>query len=347
MKHGKIGPMRISDPGRIRGTEGKKEPARIERIHYDAGHAMRTGIEDPAALANAMPGVNWVRLTGMRDADTVGKVGAVFHLDEMVLEDIAHLGHRTKVDFYEDYTFFVFNILYYASAHHPVREQISVLLAGNTVVTFQERDSELFAPVLTRILEDKGIIRKHNADFLLYCLIDVIVDEQFELLQDFEEKMDRIEADIVGETHRGQASGIYTLKRELLAIRNSIWPLRDVIDALTSGEREPERYLRRHYRDLTDHIKQLMDYTTVYRELVMGMYETYLSNINNRMNRIMTTLTVFSVIFIPLTFLSGVYGMNFHFFPELNWKWAYPAFWLVCIAIAAGMIVFFKKKKWL
>lgn len=348
MKHIKYSLSKIGDhPGSVRYT-GEREagPAFLEHIAYDPGQADREPIPDLAAYEKRR-GVDWIRLIGVQDTDTVSRIGERFGIDALVLEDIAHVGTRSKVDFYDEYTFFVFDTLYSDPDQGSANEQISVIKAKDTVITFQETDTGLFDPIVERIMENKGVVRKNNADYLLYCLIDAIVDRQFILLNDFEEKMDELEMAIINESHTRQSREIYALKRELLLIKNSVWPMRDIIGAIITEDDSLDRATRRHYRDIEDHIKQIMEFTTTYRELIMGMYETYLSNISNRMNRIITTLTVFSVIFIPLTFLAGVYGMNFQYFPELHWRWAYPAFWAVCAAIGAGMFIFFKKKRWM
>lgn len=348
MKRMKINLAKIGDhPGSVRYTGGKEpQPATVEQITYNAKKVEKETVENLNAMQPYKSGVNWIRVTGVQDTGVIEKIGKRFNMDALVLEDIANVGTRSKIDDYGAYIFWVFDTLYSDDTHTPIQEQISIVRAGNTVISFQEYDSELFDPVIRRILENKGIVRRNNADFLVYCLIDTIVDQQFVLLNDFEEKMDRLEIAIINETHRGQARGIYALKRELLVLKNSIWPMRDIVGTMIADE-DMDRNMRKHYRDVEDHIKQIMDYTTIYRELMMGMYETYLSNISNRMNKIMTTLTVFSVIFIPLTFLTGVYGMNFHYFPELDFRWAYPVFWAVCGGIGLGMFLFFKKKKWM
>lgn len=348
MKHIKYNLHKIGDhPGSVRYT-GEREagPAVLEKIAYDTGHADRQIMTDLAAYEKYRHGVDWIRLTGVQDTDMIRRVGECFDIDALVLEDIAHVGIRSKADFYDDYSFFVFDTMYRDRESRIVQEQISVIRTQNTVITFQEADSGIFDPIIERIVGDKGAIRKNNAEYLLYCLIDAIVDRQFVLLNDFEEKIDELEMAIINESHTRQSREIYALKRELLLIKNSVWPMRDIINAVMT-EYDLDRTMYRHYRDIEDHIKQIMNFTATYRELLMGMYETYLSNISNRMNRIITTLTVFSVIFIPLTFLAGVYGMNFRYFPELHWRWAYPAFWAVCALIGTGMFLFFKNKRWM
>lgn len=349
MKHIKFNLHKIGDhPGSIRYT-GEREagPAILEMITYDPGHADRQMITDLTAYEKRQHGVEWIRLTGVQDTDMISRIGEWFDIDALVLEDIAHIGIRSKIDFYDDYTFFVFDTMYLDRESRTIHEQISVVKSQNTIIVFQETDSGIFDPIIERIMGNKGIIRKNNAEYLLYCLIDAIVDQQFILLNDFEEQMDKLEMAIINDSQMRQSREIYALKRKLLLIKNSIWPMRDIISAVITEEDYLDRAILRHYRDIEDHIKQIMDFTTTYRELIMGMYETYLSNISNRMNKIMTTLTVFSVIFIPLTFLTGIYGMNFHYFPELNFKWSYPIFWAVCACIGAGMFIFFKKKKWM
>ena len=348
MRHMNNNLKKIGDhPGNISYTgERESVPAMLERIVYNPETYERGPFSDFAALDAGEGDVCWIRFTGIQDTDMVQWIGEHFDIDPLTLEDITHVGSRSKIDFYDAYTFLVFDTVYSDGDHNLAQEQISILHTGRTIVTFQETESEFFDPIVDRIVSDKGNIRRHGSDYLLYCLIDLIVDKQYILLNDFEESMDRLEMEIIDDARMGQAQRIYRLKRDLLAIKNSLWPMRDIIDAIIS-DGGLDHGLHRHYRDIEDHIKQIMDFATTYRELIMGMYETYLSNISNRMNRIITTLTVFSVIFIPLTFLAGVYGMNFRYFPELHWKWAYPAFWGVCALIGAGMFLYFKKKRWI
>jgi len=348
MKHLKINLKKIGEhPGNVYYT-GEKEsrPGTLEMITYGADAYERDPVTDIDALQSDQGKVRWIRMVGVQDTDMVQRIGGHFDIDPLVLEDITHVGIRSKIDLYDTYTFLVFDTVYSDSEHNLAQEQISILHIGDIIVTFQETESGFFDPIIERIAADKGTIRRHGADYLLYCLIDLIVDKQFVLLNDFEETMDRLEMDIIHDTRKEQAQMIYVLKRDLLVIKNSLWPMRDIVSTLIN-DAEVDHAMHRHYRDIEDHIKQIMDFTTTYRELIMGMYETYLSNISNRMNRIITTLTVFSVIFIPLTFLAGVYGMNFKYFPELAWRWAYPVFWGVCALIGAGMFLFFKKKKWM
>lgn len=291
--------------------------------------------------------VNWINVNGLHNEKLIEDIGRIFNLDSLILEDIVTVGGRPKYDKYDHFSFVLLSMLSLGDQERFLKnEQLSIVISDNTIITFQEVKGDVFDSIRKRIYENKGRIRAEQSAYLFYCLVDSIVDQYFYILNAYEEKIEVLESEIMQAPDRSQSKGIYNLRRELLGIRNAIWPIRDILSNLISEETIFTALEVRYLNDVNDNIRQIMDFISTYRDLVMGLYETYLSNLSNKMNRIMTTLTIISVIFMPLTFLVGVYGMNFHFMPELGFKYAYPIFWIVCILISIGLYRLFKKKNW-
>ena len=249
MRHMKINLKKIGDhPGNVSYTgERESVPAMLERIAFNPDTYERAPLTGMEGLHVDAADVGWIRMVGVQDTDMIKRIGAHFGIDPLVLEDIAHVGNRSKIDRYDAYTFIVFNTVYRDGEHDLIQEQISILHIGNMIVTFQETDSGFFDPIIERIITDKGAIRKHKSEYLLYCLIDLIVDTQFVLLNAFEETMDRLEMDIIHDTRKEQAQMIYTLKRDLLVIKNSLWPMRDIVNTII-GDDGLDPGMHRHYR---------------------------------------------------------------------------------------------------
>jgi len=294
-----------------------------------------------------MSKINWINLTGVHDEKIIERIGEIFKLDALLLEDIVTVGSRPKYDKYEDYLYVVASMLSVNEETGRLKqEEFSIVIIGNVVLTFHENEKDIFDNIRKRISDKRGRIRTAGPSYLFYSLIDSIVDQYFLVMGTFEENIEHLETSIMQDPETNQAREIYDLRRELMNIRNAVWPMRDIINNLRIDENVFKKYEVRYLGDLNDNIGQIVDFISYYRDMVMGLYEAYLSNLSNRMNRIMMTLTIFSVLFIPLTFIAGVYGMNFRYLPELGFKYSYPLFWLVCTAIAAGLFLFFKRKKW-
>lgn len=288
----------------------------------------------------------WVNVDGLGDAATISEIGEIFGIHRLALEDVVNVHQRPKVEQYSNHQYIVSRMA--AVREHLETEQISIFLGTNYVLTFQERRGDCFDPVRGRLREGKGRIRVGGVDYLAYAILDAIVDGYFPVLESFGERLENLEEEILVRPDGRTLSRVHRVKRELLTLRRSIWPQREAVSSLM---RDPSDLVsdetRIYLRDCYDHTIQIMDLLETYRELASGLVDAYMSSVSNRMNEVMKVLTIIATIFIPLTFIAGVYGMNFRWMPELDWWWAYPAVWAVMIAIAVALVVFFARKGWL
>ncbi|GAB4287020.1 MAG: magnesium/cobalt transporter CorA [Ignavibacteriaceae bacterium] len=342
-----------SPPGSLVFTgERQLEKIRITVIDYDKdtyNEKVVEQIEDIFPLLKNTTTV-WINIDGLHQVDVIEKVGSNLNIHQLVLEDILNTEQRPKLEDYSDYLFLTMRVFSFDDEIMQVNsEQISIILGKNFLITFQERIGDVFEPVRERLRAEKGKIRSLGADYLLYALTDAVVDSYFLLLEKLGDKMENLEEQLLFNQNENQLRDIYQLRRELILIRKSIWPMREVLNGLLRRDtqlikRNTEIYLR----DVYDHTIQIMDTIETFRDIIAGIIDTYMTSLSNRMNEVMKVLTIIATIFIPLTFIAGVYGMNFEYFPELGWKWLYPAgFWIIISAIALFMIFYFKKKKWL
>lgn len=331
--------------------EKKTEKVKITIIDYDGEQFQekeaRT-IEECVPFRDK-PTVTWINLDGIHDLEIVEKFGKHFDLHPLVLEDILNTGQRPKLEDLEDYIFLVLKMLYCDEKEKEIKaEQVSIIIGSNFVISFQEREGDVFNPIRERIRNGKGRIRKMGADYLAYALMDAIVDNYFLILEILGENVEALEEELVTDPRTETLQAIHKLKREMIFLRKSIWPLREVVSGLERGESPLVKESTGIYlRDVYDHTIQVMDMVESFRDMISGMLDTYLSSLSNRMNEVMKVLTIIATIFIPLTFIAGIYGMNFRFMPELGWRWGYPTLWAVVAIIAFSMVVYFRKKKWL
>jgi magnesium transporter len=281
--------------------------------------------------------------------ELIEKIGKRFGLHPLILEDIVHTGQRPKLEDFGDHVFIALKMLYYNKQKGEIEsEQISLIFGKNFVISFQERVGDIFDPIRERIRKNKGRVRKAGADYLAYALIDSIVDNYFVILEQLGEEIENAEQELAVNPTPETLQAIRTFKKETIFLRKSIWPLREVANSLERGESSlVDKSTLIYLRDVYDHTIQIIDAVESYRDMLSGMLDVYLSSISNRMNEVMKVLTIFAAIFIPLTFVAGVYGMNFSFMPELGWRWGYFGILLVMAIIAAVMIVYFKRKRWL
>ncbi len=304
-------------------------------------------VEDCFSFKNKRS-VTWVNIDGINDTDIISKIGKNFDIHSLVLEDILNTDQRPKLEDYDNYIFIVLKMLHLDENNNITIEQISFILTRNMVISFQEMKGDVFDSIRERIRNNKGRIRKMGADYLLYSLIDSIVDNYFLILEKISEKIETIEEELIENPIPETLQEIYRLKREMIFLRKSIWPLREVISGLM---REESRLIRKttniFLRDLYDHTIQVIDTVESFRDMISGMLDIYMSSVSNKMNEVMKVLTIFAAIFIPLTFIAGVYGMNFTVMPELTWVWGYPMALFIMISVACIMLVYFKRKKWL
>ena len=293
--------------------------------------------------------VTWINIDGIHQLDIIEKIGKHFDFHPLLMEDIVNTGQRPKIEDFGQYLFVVVKMLSYREKEAEVNsEQVSIILGENFVISFQEHEGDIFDPIRERIRTSKGRIRKMGSDYLAYALLDAIVDNYFIILEKIGEKVEDREENLVCHPTPKTLKEIHTLKREMILLRRSVWPLREVISGFERGGSALIRESTRLYlRDVYDHTIQVIDTVETFRDILAGMLDLYLSSISNKMNEVMKVLTIFASIFIPLTFIAGVYGMNFKYMPELEWPWAYPVIWSVMLGVGISMVLYFKKKKWL
>ena len=293
--------------------------------------------------------VTWLNIDGLHEVEVIQKIGDHFGLHPLVLEDIVHTEQRPKVEDYEDYVFIVTKMLFYDDEASQIgAEQFSLILGPNYVISFQEIFGDVFSNVRDRIRKGKGRIRRSGADYLMYALIDAIVDNYFIVLEKIGERVEDLEEVLINDPNPETLQMIHNLKRELIYLRKSVWPLREVISSLERGD---SKFIQEKsavfLRDVYDHTVQVIDTTETLRDIVSGMLDVYLSSISNRMNEVMKLLTIIATIFIPLTFIAGIYGMNFQYMPELGMHWGYFITLGVMFGIFVGMVIWFKRRKYL
>jgi magnesium transporter len=295
------------------------------------------------------PGITWLNIEGVHDVEIIRRLGERFSLHPLVLEDIVNTVQRPKIEDYGAYIFIVARMIRFSTDHAIETEQVSLVLGPGYVLSFQEGlDGDVFETVRERIRNGRGRIRTLGSDYLIYALIDAIVDSYFSVLEDMGELVEDLEEELAQGPNQEILKRLIGLKREIIFMRKGIWPLREVTAALERGESELITDASRiYFRDIYDHTIQVIDGVETFRDLLSGMLDLYLSSISNRTNEIMKFLTVVGTIFLPLTFIVGVYGMNFKDIPELQLQHGYLYCWIVMIAIALGMVVFFKKRRWL
>jgi len=293
--------------------------------------------------------VSWINITGLHDVELFSKLGDLLKIHPLILEDILDTSQKPKMDIYEKHLFILLKMISWDNIAKSIKfEQVSFLIFDNCLISFQEIKGDVFDKVRQRLRNKNSRIRRLGVDYLLYSLLDAIVDNYFLLLFNLGEEIENMEDSLINTPEKDILANIYSTKRDILALRKSTWHLRPVITNLYQDDFKiitPE--VSRFLKDLQDNTSQVIDTIETYRENISGLVDIHLSNTNNRMNQIMKVLTIFAAIFIPLTFVAGVYGMNFKYMPELSQKWAYTVWWLVSILITASMLIFFKKKKWL
>jgi magnesium transporter len=295
------------------------------------------------------PTVTWINIDGIHDVDFIEKLGTHFDLHPLILEDIVNTEQRPKMEDMGNYIFTVLKMLDYNKKKDEISaEQVSLVLGPNFVISFHESESETLDPVRERIGKAKGRIRKMGADYLTYAIIDCIVDNYFAILETIGEAIEDAEKDLVKTPTSETLQSIHKLKGEIISLRKATWPLREIVSGLEKAETPLIRKTTKIYlRDVYDHTIQVIDSVESHRDIVSGMLDIYLSSVSNRMNEVMKVLTIFAAIFIPLTFIAGVYGMNFAFMPELTWRWGYPLILIIMVLAASAMLVYFKRKNWL
>jgi magnesium transporter len=298
--------------------------------------------------------VRWINVAGLADMDAIHALATKYDLHPLAIEDLLQASQRPKIEAYggeeseiQARLFIIARDLHLKDGHLQ-HSQISIFLGHKTVLTFQQAPGDIWEPIRQRLKSKGSRLRANDASFLAYSLLDTLVDRCFPILEYFGDLAEELETQIVENKQHEVIHAIHDLKRDLLLLRWAIWPMREVVSSLQRDSHECVSDTTRVYlSDLYDHVVQIIDIVETYREMASDLTETYMSSISNRMNEVMKVLTMMGSIFIPLTFLAGVYGMNFHYFPELDQPWAYPAFWIICVLLAVVMVLFFRRRSWL
>ncbi len=331
--------------------ERKTKKVRITVIDYDETQFEQEAVKtvEECFPFKDKPTVTWINIDGLHEVHVIEKIGQYFGLHPLLLEDILNTEQRPKMEDFGDYIFLVVKMLNYDDKTEQIEaEQVSLILGPNWVISFQEREGDVFDPLRDRLKKGKGRIRKMGADYLAYALVDAIVDHYFIILEEFGEAIEDTETELAQNPTRETLQTIRTMKREMIFLRKSVWPLRELVSGLERGESPLIHDSTGVYlRDVYDHTVQVIDTVESFRDMISGMLDIYLSSISNRMNEVMKVLTIFAAIFIPLTFVVGIYGMNFEYMPELRWHWGYFGVLIVMASVASGMLVYFRRKRWL
>lgn len=305
---------------------------------------------DPRACSRFVkrPGVAWVNVVGVHDAEVIRSLGELFNFHGLVQEDILNTSQRPKKEDFENYMYIVVQLMRTDPLKEELRsEQVSIILGADFVLSFQEKSLEVFDQVRTRLRTSKGIIRNQGADYLAYALMDAVVDDYFIIQERLAEQVEQLEEEALLEGRADFLQRLLKLKRELIFLRKSVWPLREVLGALEGASSSliaPGTHP--YFRDVYDHALHIYDTVNTLREVLSSVLEIHISNTNNRLNEVMKVLTMIATIFIPLSFIVGVYGMNFDNMPELHLKYSYYFLWIVMWGVAASMLYFFKKNRW-
>ena len=331
--------------------EKKIEDVQIRLVYYEGDHIEERELDsiEECYGYEEKAGVTWINIDGIHRVDVIEELGAHYRLHPLTLEDVVNTDQRPKVEEFPEYILFVLKTLSYDSSAGELKvESVSLILGPNYVISFQEAAGDVFNPVKARIRKEKGRLRRMGPDYLVYALIDAIVDNYFIVLENMGEEIESLEEELVADPGPATLNKIHYLKRKLISLRRSVWPLREAFSTLERGESDLVQDKTLVFlRDVYDHTIQIIDTIETCRDMVSSMLDIYLSSISNRMNEVMKVLTIFGTIFLPLTFITGIYGMNFKFMPELKWHWGYLFVWVTIIVIGAAMMLFFRRKKWI
>ena len=332
--------------------EERAEASKISVIDYSDTHFHEEELKtvEECFRYKETPFMTWINIDGIHQKDILEKLSSYFGFHPLVMEDIMNTDQRPKTEDYGAYLYIVLKMFNYSDEQDKIpTEQVSLIVTPRVVISFQEGlEGDVFNPLRERLRNDKGRIRKMGADYLAYSLIDAVVDSYFMILEKLGEKVESLEEELISDPDIDTLHEIHYLKRELIFLRKAVWPLRELINMLLRGESSlMHESMKIYLRDVYDHTIQVIDTIETLRDMVTGMLDIYLSSVSNRLNAVMKVLTIIATIFIPMTFIVGVYGMNFRYMPELEWRFGYPLVWIVMLVISATMLIFFKKRNWL
>ena len=331
--------------------EKKVDKVEISALAYNSEKVIEKQFEniDECLAFKDLPGFNiWINVDGLDDIEVIEKLGSCFKIHPLTLEDILNTRQRPKMDDYGDYIYTVLNMICLdIKKNDLVIEQVSIIFGSNFIISFQERAGDVFNPLRERFENPAARIRKNGVDYIAYSLIDSIIDNYFIILEHYGEQIEDLEEELVIHPRPDALKIIQKYKREMILLRKSVWPLRELISGLQRVESDLVKENTKVYlTDIYDHTIQVIDAVEDIRDILSSMVDVYLSSISYRMNDIMKVLTIIATIFIPLTFVAGVYGMNFDYMPELRWRWGYPAVMLFMTTVGVTMFLYFKKKRW-
>ena len=329
--------------------ENRTETVDITLFNYAGARCDEHAVTNPNDLQPpADESVTWINVGGVHKVDVLEAFGKQFGLHSLLLEDIANTDQRPKLDDYETYVFLVVKMLTVNDRGDILVEQVSFVLGRNYVLSFQENGTDVFRPVRDRLRAGKGRLRHNGSDYLLYALMDAVVDQYFAVLESLGEKIETLQERVMAHPNPDTLKDIHALKRQLLFVRRAIWPLREATNNLSRSDcpflHEPTKIF---FRDVYDHVVQTVDTIETFREMLSASLEIYLSSVSYRLNAVMRVLTVITTIFMPLSFIASIYGMNFEHMPELKSEWGYPIVLGVMGLVAAGMLIGFRRRKWL
>ncbi|WP_304638907.1 magnesium/cobalt transporter CorA [Pseudomonas sp.] len=323
-------------------------PVRV--IEYDQDGLTDTTLTSPSDLSEYRRNgkVSWLNFDSVNQPEVIQVVGQAFGLHPLVMEDLLNTDQRPKVEDYDGYLYIVVRMLRFDTTRSQIQsEQLSLILADNLVLSLQEMPGDVFDGVRERLNAGRRI-RFMKADYLAYALLDAVVDHYFTLLEHLDDQIESLENDLIDNPTPATLARIHHFKREMLMLRKAVWPLREVLSRLSRDESElVSAETRLFLRDVYDHVIHVIDTIDTLRELLASMLDLYMSSVSNRMNEVMKVLTIFATLFMPLTFIAGVYGMNFEIMPELEWRFGYPAVLAVMLAVAVGLVMFFRRRRWL
>ena len=329
--------------------ETRTNSVTVTRFNYAGTHCDEQVVTDMETLRPpADETVTWVNVGGVHKVEVLEGFGKHFGLHPLLLEDIANTDQRPKLDDYETYLFLVMKMLMTSDRGDILVEQVSFVLGRNYVLSFQENGTDVFGAVRDRLKGGKGRLRQNGSDYLMYALIDAVVDQYFTVLEMLGERIESLQERVIADPKPETLQDIHALKRQLLFVRRAVWPLREAMNNLSRSEcpflHEP---MKLFFRDVYDHVVQIVDTIETLREMVSASLDIYLSSVSYRLNAVMRVLTVITTIFMPLSFIAGIYGMNFEHMPELKWAWGYPMALGIMGIVAAIMLIGFRLKKWL
>lgn len=310
----------------------------IEKEYYDLSECM-------AQLKSDM--VMWINVDGIHKTDLIEAIGKKFNIHPLTLEDVANTNQRPKFEDYDNYVVAIMKMIHYDTIMHS--EQLSVVLMEGMVISFQEADGgDAFDLIRNRLRQGKGRIRKMGADYLAYALIDAVVDCYFNILEKIGDKIETLEEELIEAPSNSTMHQLHNMKREMIFVRKAVWPMRELVNNMERSETALIKSTTDIYlRDVHDHVIRVIDTVETYRDLLSGMMDIYLSSVSNKMNEVMKVLTIITTIFVPVTFIAGVYGMNFDYMPELHSKWGYVFTWIVMLTIMISLMIYFRRKKWM